>query len=209
MQWREGIAMDEQPGKFGQVARPAGPDARLVRRARRRGVECRPGFTLIEILIVVVILGILAAIVVPQFSNASHVARENMLKDELRYFRTQLAVYKAQHRDRGPGYLPNDRDAKADVMSKQMTGRTNERGDIAPPNTVSAQYRLGPYLQKIPRNPITQAEGVLIVSAPKNSKLRDFVRQEKEFGWLYNPETQEIAANTNEQDARGRYYADY
>ena len=31
----------------------------------------RPGFTLIEILIVVIILGILAAIVIPQFGSAS------------------------------------------------------------------------------------------------------------------------------------------
>src|SRR6185295_4442488 len=71
------------------------------------GISCRRrGFTLIEILIVVVILGILAAIVIPQFSNASHVARENTLKDDLRYLRTQIAVFKAQHRDVPPGY-PN------------------------------------------------------------------------------------------------------
>src|SRR4051812_15890238 len=73
--------------------------------ARRAGTPRRKrAFTLIEILIVVVILGILAAIVIPQFSNASHVARENSLKDDLRYLRTQVAVFKAQHRDVPPGY---------------------------------------------------------------------------------------------------------
>ena len=39
----------------------------------------KSGFTLIEILIVVIILGILAAIVIPQFSNASNDARKSSL----------------------------------------------------------------------------------------------------------------------------------
>ena len=42
------------------------------------------GFTLVEILIVVVILGILAAIVIPQFSQASNEARESSLKSNLK-----------------------------------------------------------------------------------------------------------------------------
>ena len=61
------------------------------------------GFTLIEILIVVVVLGIIASIVLPQFSNASETAKENTLRDELRYLRTQIVVYKAQHADNAPG----------------------------------------------------------------------------------------------------------
>ena len=197
--------MDEQPGKFGQVARPAGPDAGHPRRARRgamRRRRRRPAFTLIEILIVVVILGILAAIVVPQFSNASHVARENVLKDDLRYIRTQIAVYKAQHRDVPPGFPARSGQADADTFKRQMTGRTDELGQIGP------QYRLGPYLQKIPPNPLTQADGIMIVG--KDVKLdASAVRDEKLYGWIYKPHTQEIVANTKEVDGRGRPYVGY
>src|SRR4051812_39621912 len=70
-----------------------------LRRHRRHAA-----FTLIEILIVVVILGILAAIVVPQFTNASTMTRENSLKDDLRYIRSQIVVFRAHHRDVSPGY---------------------------------------------------------------------------------------------------------
>ena len=42
-------------------------------------VQKAKGFTLVEILIVVVILGILAAIVIPQFTNASESAKASSL----------------------------------------------------------------------------------------------------------------------------------
>ena len=47
----------------------------------------RAGFTLVEILIVVIILGILAAIVIPQFTNASQDARESSLLSQLQTLR--------------------------------------------------------------------------------------------------------------------------
>lgn len=54
------------------------------------------GFTLVEILIVVVILGILAAIVIPQFSQAGDEARANSLAGNLQTMRSQLALYNVQ-----------------------------------------------------------------------------------------------------------------
>jgi general secretion pathway protein G len=49
---------------------------------------------LIEILIVVVILGILAAIVIPQFSEASDDANESAIKSTLQTVRAQIELYK-------------------------------------------------------------------------------------------------------------------
>lgn len=56
----------------------------------------RRAFTLVEILIVVVILGILAAVVVPQFVNASDEAQVGNVETQLRTLRTQVQLFRAQ-----------------------------------------------------------------------------------------------------------------
>lgn len=57
----------------------------------------RSGFTLVEVLIVVVIIGILAAVVVPQFSNASDNAMKSTLKSQLQTISSQLELYRVQN----------------------------------------------------------------------------------------------------------------
>jgi prepilin-type N-terminal cleavage/methylation domain-containing protein len=63
-------------------------------------------FTLVEVLIVVVILGILAAIAVPQFSNASTDARRSALQSTVQSVRSQINLYKLQHGQALPTWRP-------------------------------------------------------------------------------------------------------
>ncbi|MDX2132917.1 MAG: type II secretion system protein [Planctomycetota bacterium] len=56
----------------------------------------KKAFTLVEILIVVVILGILAAIVVPQFTNATEDAQQGNLRAQIKSLQNQIELYKAR-----------------------------------------------------------------------------------------------------------------
>jgi len=89
----------------------------------------KQGFTLVEILIVVVILGILAAIVIPQFTNASESARASSLVSQLQTIRAQLELYQVQH----GGSYPD--------LSTNWDDMTVAAGGF------------GPYLQQAPKNP--------------------------------------------------------
>lgn len=128
-------------------------------------------FTLVEILIVVVILGILAAIVIPQFTSASETSRESALQQDLFRLRQQIELYKHHHNGEAPT-LANFID--------QMTLATDTDGDTAARGT--AGYPHGPYLPNMPTNPFTDTvplgDGAVGSSA-----------------WYYNEDTGEIAPN--------------
>ena len=103
----------------------------------------RKGFTLIEILIVVIILGILAAIVIPQFTNASKDAKEASARTLIQTIRSQVELYKLEQA--GPPTLTTV-DAYWDPMLNETGGK-------------------GPYLQTAPVNPLAASGAGSVVGA--------------------------------------------
>ncbi len=140
-------------------------------------MKAKSGFTLVEILIVVVILGILAAIVIPQFTEAGEEARLSSLASDLQTMRGQLELYEIQHNDSYPAQ---------GTFEDQMCNTTDINGNT---NTPASKERtglfvLGPYLQVVPVNPFTNSNTVVGWGAGVAGT----------DGWEYNAATGEFRA---------------
>ncbi len=112
-------------------------------------------FTLIEILIVVVILGILAAMTIPQFASASDDARTAAVQSTVAGVRSSIASF-----------------------------RTNAVIQGTPPYPTLAQLTDGTVMKTdIPVNPFTQVGGVQSVT--ENQALSRSATNEDGYGWNY------------------------
>lgn len=139
------------------------------------------GFTLVEILIVVVILGILAAIVIPQFTNASEDAKSSSLYTQLQTIRSQLELYQIQHNGAYPtlAQLQNDTGGGTGDQWGVMINKTNVSG------TIDAANEFGPYMQQPPKNPFTN-KSTVVTGTAYTADLDD--------GWVYDATTGSIWA---------------
>jgi len=132
-------------------------------------MEVKNGFTLVEILIVVVILGILAAVTLPLFSDTGTQARDANIASNLRSVRSAIQLYKTQHRDTMPG-------SAGLSFENSLLKPTNAAGEEVPAGSVGAK---GPYLDRIPENPFNNLSTIAI----------DGTAGDNTDGWNFNSST--------------------
>ncbi len=190
------------PGKWG--AREGGESLWRGGAGVVRTSHALRGFTLVELLIVVLILGILATFVIPQFTSATQQARSNTLKDELRYLRTQVMVFKAQHQDVPPGYPGGNPTGTptAQSFADQMTRHSDLNCYTS--SVADSVFIYGPYLSQMPVNPVNGLNTFLLVGNNQALPAADGTT-----GWIYKPQTQEVLANLVGNDNGGTAYASY
>ncbi|MGY8771111.1 MAG: prepilin-type N-terminal cleavage/methylation domain-containing protein [Pirellulales bacterium] len=142
--------------------------------------KTRLAFTLIEVLIVVVILAVLAATVIPQFTDSTTDAKASSVKFNLHTLRSQIQLYRTHH----DGDVPS-----ADL--NELTIATNVSGGT------TGDTPFGPYLMKLPVNSFTNSD--LIISVTADPGLSDVTTTD---GWIYNTNNGEIWINHKD------YYTD-
>ena len=144
----------------------------------------RKGFTLVEILIVVVILGILAAIVVPQFASASQDAIKSALQSQMQTVTAQVELYRVQN----AGTLPHN-DA-ADPLDN--AGNHNGWGVLV----------ANSFLKDEPRNGYTGSSTVTVQAADVDDAIAGLLGDGAapaaagaSTGWFYNSTLGSVHAN--------------
>jgi type II secretion system protein G len=141
----------------------------------------RQAFTLIEVLIVVVIMAVLAATIIPQFSSSADDAKQSSVDFTLHTLRAQIQLYKLHHAA-FPAITAGDL-----PQLKMYTDKQGNTSAVADPD-----YPYSPYiLDEIPANPFT---GKSTVAAPATNPPTAADVDPVDGGWLYDATTGEVWA---------------
>lgn len=148
------------------------------------------------------ILGILAALVMPRFVSATDESRRTTLLDQLRICREQLAVYKAQHGEMWPGTTASVPAGDGALFKSHLTTYTDIDGNAQAGK--DATHKFGPYLPSIPVNPISGMDTVKIDASADPLPTPDGTT-----GWIFQPATGRLSANLSTSDPNGKTYVSY
>jgi len=161
----------------------------------------RSGFTLIEMLIVVIVLGILAMIIVPQITVSTEDAKVSTLKTNVTAMRSAIELYYHQHDETYPGMKKTDGTgadvptaaAAANAFVNQLTKYTEVSGKAAGDSTTLTDP-VGPYIKggKLPESPFDLDNDVKcdITTTDITTKTADSTTS-----WLFYCKTGVLIAN--------------
>ncbi|MEM6792233.1 MAG: prepilin-type N-terminal cleavage/methylation domain-containing protein [Myxococcota bacterium] len=93
-------------------------------------------FSLIELIIVIVIIGALAAIAIPRVSAVTERARVNALRQDIATLTKAVEMYRAEHEGQYP------------TKAAQLTTPTDTDGNLGADG--DPDYAYGPYLRQVP-----------------------------------------------------------
>jgi len=169
-----------------------------------RELSERSGFTLIEVLIVVILLGVIAAIIVPQVSVGTDDARLNTLKINLDRLRKATDLYYHQHNNIYPGKRKWDGviDATNPVQAatsfiRQLTEYTDSTGVAEEEKDTTHIY--GPYFKgdSLPENPYNNLNTLTCDIAEMDITAK---ASDGSTGWKFYVNTGVLLANDGAND---------
>lgn len=161
---------------------------------RKHVLTDQSGFTLMEILIVVILLGILAMVVVPQITISSEDTKASTLQSNLSQLRSLLEIYYAQHNETYPGTV-DDTDGvgppadAAAAFVNQLTLYTKPSGQAS--KTDKANYPLGPYIKSnaLPPNPFNNQNTIVIDNSISDLTARPVAAADNGHGYKFFTQT--------------------
>jgi general secretion pathway protein G len=169
------------------------------------------GFSLIELIVAIVILGVLAALAIPRFSQGAVNPREADLKTNLAVLRTAIEMYYHDHHaypaQKAAGAVGAEAGTAA-AFVRQLTQHTDSEGRACASATET--FCFGPYLRDgVPPCPVSSRSPSAEVRLISGELDPAYDSSADSAGWIYNYETGYIAANAPGEDAQGVRYDSY
>jgi len=155
------------------------------------------GFTLIEVLIVVMIVSILAAAIIPAIGEVSDDSKDSVLMRDLQLLRAQIELFRAEHDGNVPGWNGTN-------PILHMMLHTDAAGEVSP--SPSEDHPYGPYLPpNAIANPFNDGKAWKPSSNPSGETPDHSLvnGSSQKVGWFYDPDTGRIAANAEGVTADG------
>lgn len=159
------------------------------------------GFTLVELMIVVAIIGVLAAVAIPKFADMLEKSREGATKGNLSAIKSAVSNYYADQQ----GVYPNTLDTATSVVGGvPYTAFVPNYIDLLPAVKVTGKYTGNAAAQ--------QGKGPGLGTSAASVTLSTwggFVATSDGKGWRYNSGSGDVWVNSSLLDMAGKSYTIY